>query len=121
MSLEPPFLDPEYSKKEFWGAISDFGEGSNQWGPYKFLVTRTLVRHATLGDSEQTVKIKIGNESEGNLYQMGFSHLSECVNRSIKFVRTLAKIDGEERMWFVATLTRDDQGQTKEVREKKSK
>ena len=107
MSLEPPFLDPEYSKKEFWGVISDFGEGSNQWGPYKFLVTRALVRHATLGASEQTVKIKIGNESEGNLYQMGFSHLSECVSRTIQFVRTSAKIDGDERMWFVATNVKE--------------
>lgn len=103
MSLEPPFLDPEYSEIKFWGVISAWGEGSNQWGPYKFLITRALVKHAALGDSEKTVKIKVGQQSEGNLYLLGFTHLSETVDRTLEFTRVSAKIEGQERMWFEVT------------------
>lgn len=107
MSLEPPFLDPEYSEAEFWGVISDFGESSNQWGPYKFLVTRATIKHAQLGDRESTVKIKVGQESEGNLYLLGFTNLSELLGRSVKFHRKHAVIENRDSKWFVACQVKD--------------
>ena len=107
MSIEPPFLDPEYSEKEFWGVISDFGEGSNKWGQYKYIVTRAIIKHAQLGDRESTVKIKIGKESEGNLYLLGFKHLSETLGRSVKFTRMEGTIENQSRKWFVACSVKE--------------
>lgn len=107
MSLSPPFLDPEYSENQFWGVITDSGEGETSFGPHKFLVTKALVKHATMGDTERTVKIKVGKESEGNLYLMGFRHLTECVGRTIQFTKMSGIIEGNERSWFVATSVKE--------------
>lgn len=107
MSLEPPFLDPEYAERQFWGVISDSGEGETSFGPYKYLVTKALVKHATMGDAERTVKVKVGKESEGNLYRLGFRHLTECVGRTIQFTQMTGVIEGKERMWYVATSARE--------------
>lgn len=102
MSLEPPFLDPEYSEAKFWGEISAFGEGSSQFGPYKYVVLRAVIKHAQLGNRTATVKVKIGQQSEGNLYLLGIEHLSELIGRSVKFHRMDGEIEGQKRMWFVA-------------------
>lgn len=107
MSLEPPFLDPEYSEAEFWGEISAFGEGSSQYGPYKYVVLKAVIKHTQLGERTATVKIKIGQQSEGNLYLLGIEHLSELIGRSVKFTRLSGEIEGQARKWFVACQVKE--------------